>query len=87
MQNSDIWTHYRTAKTLELREAIFSPEMIWEDVPQCRYSKSERGFTVPCILHIDAAEDQVTMPPWVPTRIHMQHDIIKQKIKHVWIKN
>jgi hypothetical protein len=27
-------------KTLELREAIFSPEMIWETVPQCRCSKS-----------------------------------------------
>jgi hypothetical protein len=39
---------------LHLREAIFSPEMIWEDVPQCRCSKSERVFTVPCILHIDA---------------------------------
>ena len=31
-------------KTLELREAIFSPEMIWEAVPQCRCSKSERFF-------------------------------------------
>jgi hypothetical protein len=31
-----------------LREAIFSPEMIWEAVPQCRCSKSERFFTVPC---------------------------------------
>jgi hypothetical protein len=41
-------------KTLELRKAIFSPEMIWEAVPQCRCSKSERVFTVPCILHIDA---------------------------------
>jgi hypothetical protein len=41
-------------KTLELREAIFSPEMIWEAVPQCRCSKFERVFTVPCILHIDA---------------------------------
>jgi hypothetical protein len=38
-------------KTLELREAIFNPEMIWEAVPQCRCSKSERVFTVPCILH------------------------------------
>jgi hypothetical protein len=28
--------------------------MIWEAVPQCRRSKSERVFTVPCILHIDA---------------------------------
>ena len=28
--------------------------MIWEAVPQCRCSKSERVFTVPCILHIDA---------------------------------
>jgi hypothetical protein len=27
-----------------LREAIFSPEMIWEAVPQCRCSKSERLF-------------------------------------------
>jgi hypothetical protein len=35
-------------KTLELGEAIFSPEMIWEAVPQCRCSKSERFFTVPC---------------------------------------
>jgi hypothetical protein len=40
--------------TWVLREAIFSPEMIWEAVPQCRCSKSERVFTVPCILHIDA---------------------------------
>jgi hypothetical protein len=32
----------------ELREAIFSPEMIWDAVPQCRCSKSERFFTVPC---------------------------------------
>jgi hypothetical protein len=29
------------------------------------------------------AGDQVTMPRWVPTGIHMQHDIIKHKIKHV----
>jgi hypothetical protein len=29
------------------------------------------------------AGDQVAMPRWVPTGIHMQHDIIKQKIKHV----
>jgi hypothetical protein len=36
------------------KNAIFSPEMIWEAVPQCRCSKSERVFTVPCILHIDA---------------------------------
>jgi hypothetical protein len=33
------------------------------------------------------AGDQVAMPRWVPTGIHMHHDIIKQKIKHVWIKN
>jgi hypothetical protein len=33
------------------------------------------------------AGDQVAMPRWVPTGIYMQHDIIKQKIKHVWIKN
>ena len=26
-------------------------------------------------------------PRWVATGIYMQHDIIKQKIKHVWIKN
>jgi hypothetical protein len=31
-----------------LREAILSPAMIWEAVPQCRCSKSERFFTVPC---------------------------------------
>jgi hypothetical protein len=30
---------------------------------------------------------QVAMPRWVATGIHMQHDVIKQKIKHVWIKN
>jgi hypothetical protein len=30
---------------------------------------------------------QVAMPRWVATCIYMQHDIIKQKIKHVWIKN
>jgi hypothetical protein len=29
------------------------------------------------------AGDQVAMPRWVPTGIHMQHDIIKQKNKHV----
>ena len=45
---------FQDCKRLELREAIFSPEMIWEAVPQCRCSKSERVFTVPCILHIDA---------------------------------
>jgi hypothetical protein len=33
------------------------------------------------------AGDQVAMPRWVPIGIHMHHDIIKQKIKHVWIKN
>jgi hypothetical protein len=27
---------------------MFSSEMIWEAVPQCRCSKSERFFTVPC---------------------------------------
>ena len=32
------------------------------------------------------AGDQVAMPRWVPIGIHMHHDIIKQKIKHVWIK-
>jgi hypothetical protein len=30
---------------------------------------------------------QVAMPRWVATGIYMQHDIIKQKIKHVWIKH
>jgi hypothetical protein len=45
---------FQDCKRLELKEAIFSPEMIWEAVPQCRCSKSERVFTVPCILHIDA---------------------------------
>jgi hypothetical protein len=30
---------------------------------------------------------EVAMPRWVPIGIHMHHDIIKQKIKHVWIKN
>jgi hypothetical protein len=47
MQNSTFRPIPGLQKTLELREAIFSPEKIWEAVPQCRCSKSERVFTVP----------------------------------------
>jgi hypothetical protein len=34
-----------------------------------------------------SAGEQVEMPRWIATGIYMQHGIIKQKIKHVWIKN
>jgi hypothetical protein len=54
MQNRTFGSIPGLQKTLELGEAIFSPEMILEAVPQCRCIKFERFFTVPCILHIDA---------------------------------
>jgi hypothetical protein len=30
---------------------------------------------------------QVAMPRWVATGIYMQHDMIKQKIKHVYLNS
>ena len=48
MQNSDILDPFQDYKRLELRKAIFSPEMSWETVLQCRCTKSERLFTLPC---------------------------------------
>ena len=48
MQNRTFGSIPGLQKTLELGEAIFSPEMILEAVPQCRCIKFERFFTVPC---------------------------------------